>query len=81
MPTHLDTKACRECHELRPLERFLPSRVSPDRHGDRCRECIFAEAQRNREDRERRRALVPAKTKPRRRPAQRTGPTQPTIPQ
>jgi hypothetical protein len=57
-------KPCRECGEHRPLDRFLPSRTSPDGHGDRCRACIFAEAQRNREDRERRLALVPVKAKP-----------------
>jgi hypothetical protein len=74
---HLETKPCRECHELRTLDRFLPSRTSPDGHGDRCRPCIFAEAQRNREDRERRRALAPVTAKARRRQAQRTGATQP----
>jgi hypothetical protein len=62
--SHLETKPCRECRALRPLDRFLPSRVSPDGHGVRCRECIFAEARRNREDRERRRVLVvPVKIK------------------
>jgi hypothetical protein len=63
----MSTKICHECNEARPLERFLPRWTSPDGHGDRCLDCVLLEARRNREDRERRRALMPVKAKPRRR--------------
>jgi hypothetical protein len=62
-------KRCRECRERRPLDRYFPSRFSLDGYGDRCRPCVFAEAARNREERERRRALAPVTAKPRRRRA------------
>jgi hypothetical protein len=73
----MSTKPCRECRELRPLDRYLPRRTSPDGNGDRCLDCVLLEARRNREERERRRALVPVKAKPRRRQAQRSGALQP----
>jgi hypothetical protein len=47
-------KVCSACREPRPLVRFLLSWGMPDGRVNRCLDCILADAQRIREDRQRR---------------------------
>lgn len=54
------SKTCCQCQETRPASSFLPSALSDDGLTPRCKPCVFANAQRDREERESRRSATGA---------------------
>ena len=56
-------KTCRECNRDRPVSRFLPVRHTADGLSNRCLDCVLTEAQRNRQQREARRACSSKRSK------------------
>lgn len=51
-------KTCGQCQTTRPASAFLPSPLTDDGLTDRCKPCVFANAERDRQDRESRRAAT-----------------------
>lgn len=49
------SKTCCQCEQIRPASSFLPSALSDDGLTDRCKPCVFANAARDRAERELRR--------------------------
>ena len=50
---HDDTdKRCQTCRQIKPRGEFLPTRYTATGLSDNCRACIFSNARRNREQRD-----------------------------
>lgn len=50
----MSSKVCLSCYLDLPIDRFLPSAHSPDGVTETCRDCVFARARRDRDQRDRR---------------------------
>lgn len=52
------SETCRQCEQVLPASSFLPSALSDDGLTPRCKGCVFANAARDRQERESRRAAT-----------------------
>ena len=60
--TEARKKQCCQCTQQKPAAAFLASKATPDGLTDRCKCCVFANAARDRAERESRRSATGAAT-------------------